>query len=146
MLSRASQGAHTLDAEYVFVSGALLGLTGGASFAGGEEFRQLIAAKCVTEHAKSAWGVAKALGGLSGGEPFDVEGAQGLVLALAGRGWLAEEAAAFCYVFRCIVHANRQCQMLTPASRAVYRNRVFAARNPHIVTIVCVYALAGRWQ
>ena len=66
------------------VCGALFGLCGGAWFAGGEELRQLIAAKCVTEHAKGAWGVAKALGRLGGGEPFDVEGAQGLVLALAG--------------------------------------------------------------
>src|SRR5215467_6837220 len=86
----------------LLVCGALLGLVGGARFPRGEEFRKFVAAEGMTEHAERAWRIAEALGDLEGGEPFEVESAQSLVLALARRAWLTEEAAAVCYLFRFI--------------------------------------------
>jgi hypothetical protein len=49
------------------------------------------AAEMMTQNAKRAWGVAKALGNVSRGTPFDEVGAEGLVLALSGGGGFEEE-------------------------------------------------------
>ena len=72
---------------------ALLGLLAPARLRGGEEFRQLPAPEVVAQHPEAAWRIAEAPRDLGRGQPLDVKGAQGLVLALArGRG-SAEEAA-----------------------------------------------------
>ena len=75
---------------------ALLGLLVPARSCGGEELRQIAAAKVVTQHAEGARRVAEPTCDLSRGEPLHVESAQSLVLALArGRG-LGEETTAIC--------------------------------------------------
>jgi hypothetical protein len=61
----------------------------------GEEFRQLIAAKGVTEDAEGAWGIAKAAGNLGQGQLVQEISAQSLILTLTGGGRFVEEAAAF---------------------------------------------------
>src|SRR6202162_6502942 len=68
----------------LLVGAALLGLLAGAGASGGEEFRQFAATKGVAQHAEGARRVAEAPGGLHRGHVLDEEGAQGLVLALAG--------------------------------------------------------------
>jgi hypothetical protein len=78
----------------LFLSAALVGLSARPGLGGGEEGRQLIATKGVTEHAKGAGRVAEAASDLGRGELLDEIGAQGLVLALAWGGRFAEEAAA----------------------------------------------------
>jgi hypothetical protein len=45
----------------------------------------------VTENAEGARRVAEALGDLLGGGAFQEVGAQGLILAVGGGGWLQEE-------------------------------------------------------
>jgi hypothetical protein len=77
------------------MSAALLGLLARAWMRGGEEFRQLPAAKGVTQHAEGAGRIAEATRDLGRGQPLDVEGAQSLVLALARGRRLREEATAF---------------------------------------------------
>jgi hypothetical protein len=42
------------------------------------------------EDPEALWGVAEASGSLSGGDPLDEEGTQGLVLAMGGMGRLEE--------------------------------------------------------
>jgi len=74
--------------------GALLGLGSGARFEVLEK-GGFSTAEVVTENAEGAWGVAEALGNLVGGRAFQEVGAKGLVLALGGRGRLAEEAGLF---------------------------------------------------
>jgi hypothetical protein len=49
------------------------------------------AAEMMTQDAKRAWGVAKALGDVGRGETFDEVGTEGLVLALGGGGGFEEE-------------------------------------------------------
>lgn len=50
-----------------------------------------IVAELVTKNAEGARGVTEVAGGLVGGEEFDEEGAQGLVLAVFGVGGPEEE-------------------------------------------------------
>src|SRR5215468_7846686 len=102
----------------LFERGTLLGLGDRARLPGAEELRQLVAAEGVAEHAKGARRVAEAFGGLCRGRTFNIEGAQCLVLALARRAWLAEEAAAFRYVFWWLDHCESQCQIVNHSSSA----------------------------
>ncbi len=80
----------------LLVGTALLGLLAGPGASGCEEFRQFPAAKGVAQHAECARRVAEALCRLCRRQFLHEEGAQGLVLALAGRRRFREEAATFC--------------------------------------------------
>ena len=66
---------------------ALFGLLAPARSCGGEELRQIAAAKVVTQHAERARRVAEATCDLRRGQPIHVESAQSLVLALMHRHW-----------------------------------------------------------
>ena len=74
-----------------FANGVLLGLGMRAAFEFAEEVG-LGSAEMMAQDAKRAWGIAKALGDVNRGDPFDEEGAEGFVLALGGGGGLEEEA------------------------------------------------------
>jgi hypothetical protein len=93
---------NVVDGEILFAhsqnevaGGALLGL---GARAGLEVLEKggFSTAEMVTENAEGAWGVAEALGDLLGGGAFQKVGAQGLILALGGGGWLQEEPGLFC--------------------------------------------------
>ena len=72
---------------------ALVGLRLGALAGGGEEVGQAAVSELVAEDMNGAGGVAEAAGDVGGRQLVDEEGAQGFVLALAGRAGLGEEAA-----------------------------------------------------
>ena len=72
---------------------ALVGLRLGALAGGGEEVGQAAVSELVAEDMEGAGRVAEAAGGFGGRQLVDEEGAQGFVLALAGRAGLGEEAA-----------------------------------------------------
>ena len=61
-----------------------------------EELRLGVATELVAQHAEGPRGIAERAGDLVGGAVFDEEGAQGLVLALAGMGGLGEESSDVC--------------------------------------------------
>jgi hypothetical protein len=58
-----------------------------------EEVASRVLAKLVDEDAEAPWGIAKAARDLDTGEFVNEEGAQGLVLAVRGVGWLEEDLA-----------------------------------------------------
>ena len=80
--------------------------------------------------------------------PFEEVGAQGLVHALARAGGLLEEAAAFCYVFRCayshasmVLHTRHSCQ-------AAVRPQYLVGSRPHegcTIVGVCVHIGKQGW-
>src|SRR5262249_40925397 len=68
-------------------------------------------AELVDELAEGVVGVAETLGGLLLGQALDEDGAEGLVLALGGAGWFAEEEPA-----GGVVHARgTQCEVIVNA-------------------------------
>ena len=77
----------------LLVGTALLGLLARPGASGCEEFWQLAAAKGVAQHTECARRVAEALCRLHRRQFLHEEGAQSLILALARRRWLLEEAA-----------------------------------------------------
>ena len=78
----------------LLMGAALLGLVAPAWTRGGEELRRVAAAKRMAEHAEGARRVAEPTRDLGRGQPVHVEGAQGLVLALARRRRPGKEASA----------------------------------------------------
>jgi hypothetical protein len=80
----------------LLVGTALLGLLAGPGANSREELRQFPAAKGVAQHAECARRVAEALRRLCRRQFLHKEGAQGLILALARRRRLLEEAATVC--------------------------------------------------
>src|SRR3974390_1874816 len=77
----------------LLVGTALLGLLARPGASGCEEFWQLAAATRVAQHTECARRVAEALCRLRRRQFLHEEGAQSLILALARRRWLLEEAA-----------------------------------------------------
>src|SRR6266550_449220 len=80
----------------LLVGAAFPGLLAGTSAGNCEEFRQFPAAKGVAEHAKCARRVAEALCRLRRRQFLHEKGAQSLILALARRRRLLEEAPTVC--------------------------------------------------
>ena len=86
------------------------------------------AAEMMTQDAKRAWGVAKALGDVSRGKTFDEVGTEGLVLALGGGSGFEEEASLG-------VRESGELsikQILTPMFHGVNRNRTSSKQQSGI--------------
>ena len=113
----------------------------------GEELRQRAAAKRMTQHAERPWRVAEALSRLRRREPFEIEGPQGLVLALARASRLGEEAPWVGYVIWCTDMHSCTLSHTIPCVKPILRRKPCALKEIRVeCTLSRFFAQGVGWR